>query len=280
MNIFEAYNKTKKELEAAGIEDYVFEAKQIIKHITGFSNSEILMNYTNRLTEFQSNNLTAIIKQRAIRYPLQYIFGEWAFYGREFFVGPGVLVPRADTETLVEVCLKYLKNSESPAVLDLCAGSGCIGITLALERADASVTLVEKFPEAARYAERNIKRHGTDNVTLICGDVLNGAANDKEYELIVSNPPYVPKNEMETVSPEVHYEPETALFGGEDGLDFYRAVITEYKKALKAGGMLAFEVGAGEAAAVEALLRNAGLKEINTENDLGGICRAVYGIKK
>lgn len=280
MNIFEAYNKTKKELEAAGIEDYVFEAKQIIKHITGFSNSEILMNYTNRLTEFQSNNLTAIIKQRALRYPLQYIFGEWAFYGREFYVGPGVLVPRADTETLVEVCLKYLKNSESPAVLDLCAGSGCIGITLALEKADAAVTLVEKFPEAARYAERNIKRHGTDNATLICGDVLNGAANDKEYELIVSNPPYVPKNEMETVSPEVHYEPETALFGGEDGLDFYRAVITEYNKALKAGGMLAFEVGAGEAAAVEALLEDAGLKEINTEKDLGGICRAVYGIKK
>ena len=280
MNIFEAYNKTKKELEAAGIEDYVFEAKQIIKHITGFSNSEILMNYTNRLTEFQSNNLTAIIKQRALRYPLQYIFGEWAFYGREFYVGPGVLVPRADTETLVEVCLKYLKNSESPAVLDLCAGSGCIGITLALEKADAAVTLVEKFPEAARYVERNIKRHGTDNATLICGDVLNGAANDKEYELIVSNPPYVPKNEMETVSPEVHYEPETALFGGEDGLDFYRAVITEYNKALKAGGMLAFEVGAGEAAAVEALLEDAGLKEINTEKDLGGICRAVYGIKK
>lgn len=280
MNIFEAYNKTKKELEAAGIEDYVFEAKQIIKHITGFSNSEILMNYTNRLTEFQSNNLTAIIKQRALRYPLQYIFGEWAFYGREFYVGPGVLVPRADTETLVEACLKYLKNSESPAVLDLCAGSGCIGITLALEKADAAVTLVEKFPEAARYAERNIKRHGTDNATLICGDVLNGAANDKEYELIVSNPPYVPKNEMETVSPEVHYEPETALFGGEDGLDFYRAVITEYNKALKAGGMLAFEVGGGEAAAVEALLEDAGLKEINTEKDLGGICRAVYGIKK
>ena len=280
MNIFEAYNKTKKELEAAGIEDYVFEAKQIIKHITGFSNSEILMNYTNRLTEFQSNNLTAIIKQRAIRYPLQYIFGEWAFYGREFFVGPGVLVPRADTETLVEVCLKYLKNSESPAVLDLCAGSGCIGITLALEKADAAVTLVEKFPEAARYAERNIKRLGVDNAALVCGDVLNGAANDKEYELIVSNPPYVPKNEMETVSPEVHYEPETALFGGEDGLDFYRAIIAEYKKALKAGGMLAFEVGAGEAAAVEALLEDAGLKEINTEKDLGGICRAVYGIKK
>ncbi len=279
MNIFEAYNKTKKELEAAGIEDYVFEAKQIIKHITGFSNSEILMNYTNQLTEYQSNNLTAIIKQRAIRYPLQYIFGEWAFYGREFYVGPGVLVPRADTETLVDVCLKYLENTENPAVLDLCAGSGCIGITLALEKAGAAVTLVEKFPEAARYAERNIKRLGVDNVTLICGDVLKGAAGDREYDLIVSNPPYIPKNEMETVSPEVHYEPETALLGGEDGLDFYRAITAEYKKALKVGGMLAFEVGAGEAAAVEKLLENAGFKEINNAKDLGGISRAVYGLK-
>lgn len=279
MNIFEAYNKTKKELEAAGIEDYVFEAKQIIKHITGFSNSEILMNYTNRLTEFQSNNLTAIIKQRTIRYPLQYIFGEWAFYGREFYVGPGVLIPRADTETLVDVCLKHLKNTESPAVLDLCAGSGCIGITLALEKAGAAVTLVEKFPEAARYAERNIKRLGADNAKLIIGDVLVGAANDKEYDLIVSNPPYIPKNEMETVSPEVHYEPETALLGGEDGLDFYKAIIKEYQKALKVGGMLAFEVGAGEAAATQKLLCNAGFKEINNAKDLGGICRAVYGLK-
>lgn len=279
MNIFEAYNKTKKELESAGIEDYVFEAKQIIKHITGFSNSEILMNYTNQLTEFQSNNLTAIIKQRAIRYPLQYIFGEWAFYGREFYVGPGVLVPRADTETLVDVCLKYLENTENPAVLDLCAGSGCIGITLALEKACAAVTLVEKFPEAARYAERNIKRLGADNVTLICGDVLKGEANDKNYDLIVSNPPYIPKNEMKTVSPEVHYEPETALLGGEDGLDFYRAITAEYKKALKPGGMLAFEVGAGEAAAAEKLLENAGFKEISNAKDLGGISRAVYGLK-
>ncbi len=279
MNIFEAYNKTKKELEAAGIEDYVFEAKQIIKHITGFSNSEILMNYTNRLTEFQSNNLTAIIKQRAIRYPLQYIFGEWAFYGREFYVGPGVLVPRADTETLIDVCLKYLKNTESPAVLDLCAGSGCIGITLALEKAGAAVTLVEKFSEAARYAERNIKRLGVNNAALILGDVLNGAANDKIYDLIVSNPPYIPKNEMETISPEVHYEPKTALLGGEDGMDFYRAITAEYKKALKPGGMLAFEVGAGEAAAAQKLLENAGFKEINNAKDLGGISRAVYGLK-
>ena len=164
-------------------------------------------------------------------------------------------------------------------MFQVCAGSGGIGITLVLEKAGAAVTLVEKFPEAARYAERNIKRLGADNVTLICGDVLNGAANDKNYDLIVSNPPYIPKNEMKTVSPEVHYEPETALLGGEDGLDFYRAIIAEYKKALKVGGMLAFEVGAGEAAAAEKLLENAGFKEINNAKDLSGISRAVYGLK-
>ena len=164
-------------------------------------------------------------------------------------------------------------------MLDLCAGSGCIGITLALEKAGAAVTLVEKFPEAARYAERNIKRLGVNNAALILGDVLNGAANDKIYDLIVSNPPYIPKNEMETVSPEVHYEPETALLGGEDGMDFYRAITAEYKKALKPGGMLAFEVGAGEAAAAQKLLENAGFKEINNAKDLGGISRAVYGLK-
>ena len=99
MNIFEAYNSTKKALYSAGIEDCVFEAKQIIKHITGLRSSEILMNYTKELSEFQRNNLTAVLKQRELRYPLQYIFGEWSFYGRDFYVGPGVLVPRADTET-------------------------------------------------------------------------------------------------------------------------------------------------------------------------------------
>lgn len=169
MNIFEAYNSTKRALESAGIEDYVFEAKQIIKHITGFSNSEILMNYTNALTAFQQNNLTAIIKQRQLRYPLQYIFGEWSFYGRDFYVGPGVLVPRADTEITAEKCLDFLKAVKNPQILDLCAGSGCIGITLAKEREDAAVTLLEKFPEAARYAEKNIKRQSAVNARLLTG---------------------------------------------------------------------------------------------------------------
>ncbi len=279
MNIFEAYNSTKHALENAGIEDYVFEAKQIIKHITGFSNSEILMNYTNALTQFQQNNLTAIVKQRELRYPLQYIFGEWSFYGRDFYVGPGVLVPRADTETVVEKCLEFLKDKNNAEVLDLCAGSGCIGITIAKEKPDSFVTLTEKFSEAARYAEKNIKRQNADNVKLLIGDVLAGDGGDKLYDLIVSNPPYVATAEMDIISPETRYEPETALLGGEDGLDFYRAITKNYAACIKNGGMLCFEVGINEAEAVSACLESAGFRDIGIKKDLNGTDRSVYGFK-
>ena len=145
MTIFEAYNDCKKQLQAAGIEDYVFESKQIIKHITGYTNAQILTKYTQPLNEFQQNNLTAIIKQRLIRYPLQYIIGKWNFFGREFFVGPGVLIPRSDTETLIDVCLETVRSKTNPRVLDLCAGTGCIGITIKGECLPAEVTLVEKY---------------------------------------------------------------------------------------------------------------------------------------
>lgn len=280
MNIFEAYNNTKKALEKAGIEDYVFEAKQIIKHITGFSNSEILMNYTNTLTEFQSNNLTAIIKQRELRYPLQYIFGEWAFYGRDYYVGPGVLVPRADTEILVEKCIEILKEKEKPKVLDLCTGSGCIGITIAKEIPLSTVVILEKFPEAARYAERNIERNSAENAKLVTGDVLKGDLSGESFDLIVSNPPYINEEEMNIISPETKYEPETALLSPGDGLDFYRAITDNYKDSIKKNGVLAFEVGIGKSQAVEKLLDDAGFKKTEIKKDLNGVDRAVYGFKE
>ena len=266
MNIFEAYNSTKKALEKAGIEDYVFEAKQIIKHITGFSSSEILMNYTSKLTEFQSNNLTAIIRQRELRYPLQYIFG--------------VLVPRADTETVIEVCLDFLKDKKDPKILDLCAGSGCIGITLAKEKPEGTCLMVEKFAEAKRYAEKNIERNKADNAEIISGDVFEGTASGGKYDVIVSNPPYIPENEMKTVSPETKYEPETALKGGADGLKFYRAITENYKRSLESNGMLVFEVGIGEAEAVKEILKNAGLKKTGSKKDLNGIERVVYAFSE
>lgn len=279
MTIFEAYNSTKKKLEAAGIEDYVFESKQIIKHITGFSATQILTNYNSKLSQFQEDNLTVIIRQREIRYPLQYIFGEWDFYGRSFSVGPGVLVPRADTETLIEHSLEFLKDKNQPKILDLCAGSGCIGITLGKEKSDSKVLMVEKYDEAITYAKKNIERNNAENVTVLKGDIFETAGGDDKYSLIVSNPPYIPYNEMETVSPETKFEPETALKGGEDGLMFYRAIIENYKNSLKEGGMLCFEVGINEHSKVSQLLIDADFKNICVKKDLGEIQRVVSGIK-
>ncbi|MBQ7726032.1 MAG: peptide chain release factor N(5)-glutamine methyltransferase, partial [Clostridia bacterium] len=245
MTIFQAYNHTKQVLQNAGVEDVVFEAKQIIKQITGLTGAQILVQYTKELTPFQQNRLTDILRRREIRYPLQYIFGEWSFYGNEFFVGPGVLAPRPDTEILVEHALSFLQDRPCPQVLDLCAGSGCIGISIAKANPAAQVTLVEKFPETKRYLDRNLERNAVSNAQSLLGDVTRGAAADKRYDLIVSNPPYISAEEMNTISPEATFEPREALYGGEDGLDFYRAILNAYRDSLLPGGMIAFEVGRG-----------------------------------
>ena len=279
MTIFEAYNHTKQKLKNAGIEDSVFEAKIIIKHITGLNNNQILTEYTKELTEFQQNNLTAILRQREIRYPLQYILGEWDFYKYKFKVGVGVLIPRSDTEVLVEECAKFLKGKPSPKVLDLCAGSGCIGISLAKDFPDSAVVLVEKYTEALRYTEQNVKFNGAENTLVLEGDVFIGTANSESYDLIVSNPPYIPPSEMAITSPEVKFEPETALLGGEDGLDFYRVIIENYKNSLKPQGMLAFEFGINEAGRVKSILTDHGFDNIKIVKDFNEIERVVTAIK-
>ena len=279
MTIFEAYNSTKKKLEGAGIEDYVFEAKQIIKHITGLNNMQIMTRYNDKLTEFQENNLVAIIHQREVRYPLQYIFGEWDFYGRAYSVGPGVLVPRADTETVVDTALEFLKTKEKAEVLDLCAGSGCIGITLSKEIKGARVLMVEKYNEAFRYTLKNIQRNVATSAKAIMGDIFEKTGADGRYDLIVSNPPYIPIDEMKDTSPEVKYEPETALIARESGMEFYKAITENYTDSLNVGGMLLFEVGINQSERVSEILKNAGYCDIKTAKDLNGIDRAVYGIK-
>ncbi len=276
MTIFEAYNSVKQKLQAAGIEDYVFEAKQIIKHITGLSATQILTQYNNKLSLFQENNLTALLRQREIRYPLQYIFGEWDFYGRPFYVGPGVLVPRADTETLVEAVLENLKEKEAPEILDLCAGSGCIGITLAKEKENSKVLMVEKFDEAIRYTKRNIERNSAFNAEVGKGDIFESAFSDRKYDIIVSNPPYIPQTEMDEISPETKFEPETALLAEENGMQFYKAITENYKNSLKENGVIAFEVGINQSERVAEILKTHGFKNVTVKKDLNSIDRVVF----
>lgn len=279
MTIFEAYNSTKIKLQKAGIEDYVFEAKQIIMHITGLNALQIMNNYNRPLTEFQQNNLTAILHQREVRYPLQYILGTWEFYGRPFWVGPGVLIPRADTECVVEEAMEQLKTAESPCILDLCAGSGAIGITLAKELPESRVTMVEKHPEALRYAQKNLETNLAENATAKLGDIFNADGSDGEYDLVVSNPPYISESQRNILSPEVKFEPESALFAQDDGLEFYKEIIKNYKDCLKIGGAMVFEVGFQQADAVMQLFEENNFKNIRTRKDLNGINRAVSAIK-
>lgn len=280
MTIFEAYNSTKKKLESAGIKDYVFEAKQIIMHITGFTPAQILTDYNKQLTQFQENNLTALIHQRQVHYPLQYIFGTWEFYGRPFKVGVGVLIPRADTETVVESAINELKEEENPEILDLCAGSGCMGITLAAEIPTSKVTMVEKYDEAIRYAQDNIELNNVSNATAIKGDVFDTPTFPNEtFDMIVSNPPYIPESEMKYCSPEVKFEPQTALLANDGGLEFYKAIIKNYTPCLKKGGKFCFEVGFKQSGEVSEILKANGFLDIKIKNDLNGIGRCVIGTK-
>lgn len=278
--VFAVYNEIKRRLEAAGIEDFGFEARVIMRHITGFDNKQIMLNYNTSLTPYQLRKLEEIINRRAARYPLQYILGEWSFYGLDFKVGDGVLIPRADSETAVDTALGLIKDKKNPAVLDLCAGSGAIGISIAANRADSVVTLIEKYDEAVKYLKANISRNSPDNAEGITGDVLKGDGADKKYDLIVSNPPYVKTGDLKGLQPEVLYEPQTALDGGGDGLFFYKAITENYKNSINRGGGICFEVGCGQAESVLTILKNASFTDTGTAKDLNGIERVVFGTVK
>ena len=275
--IFSAYNDTKEKLKTAGIEDYGFEARVIIRHVTGFDNKEILINYNNVLTVYQQKELESIVERRRARYPLQYILGEWSFYGRTFRLGEGVLIPRGDTETVVETALELIKNVESPGILDLCAGSGAIGLTLALERTDSRVILLEKYETALGFAAKNKELLGAYNAECVKGDVLSGDLSSKRFDLIVSNPPYVSKEDMKALQPELAFEPKEALCPGEDEFLFYKKTVENYKRALNPGGFICFEVGKGMAESVEKILSSAGFAGVDSRKDFADIERVVFG---
>lgn len=225
--------------------------------------------------EVDKAKLDELLSERSKRIPLQYIIGKWWFYKGEFFVGDGVLIPRQDTETLVECAAEILKDNETAEVADLCAGSGCIGISIATDFPKSKVTCVEKYDKAYSYLLKNIEHNGVANVKPVTADVTKEIFG--KYDLIVSNPPYITEEDMKKLSDEVKKEPETALSGGKDGLDFYRIITEKWKSTLKENGVLAFEVGIGESDAVSEILSSNGFEKITVLKDLGGIERVVFG---
>lgn len=264
-------------LERGGIEGARFEADQLLQ-CTGTSMVKLFSDPRSEVDEALFAEISTLIERRLSGEPLQYILGEWDFFGIPFLVGEGVLIPRQDTEILVELCMRFLdRRPGERRTLDLCAGSGCIGI--ALEKlADAEVTCVEKYERAFEYLRKNIAHHGA-SAEAVLGDVLEENTVRGEFDLIVSNPPYLTEADMRSLQREVEFEPKEALYGGEDGLDFYRRILAVYPQKLKSGGMLAVEIGMGQENAVGGLFRENGI-EPRVEKDWGGICRVVWGIKR
>ena len=219
--------------------------------------------------------LSKIINRRKKGEPLQYILGKWWFYEGEFFVGKGVLVPRQDTETLVDTALEKLQAKNNLSIADLCAGSGAIAISVAAKLPDSTVTAVEKYKKAFSFLKKNILHNKTPNVKAVKADVLKKPFG--LYDMILSNPPYVTRDEMKGLSREVKREPKTALLGGNDGLLFYRAISKNWKASLKKGGILMFEIGATQAESVAEILKNEGFEHIEVVKDFGGNQRVVFG---
>ena len=213
--------------------------------------------------------------------PLAYILGEWDFYGLTFLVDKNVLIPRADTEPLCEMVIEQAKKKVSPRILDLCCGSGCIGIAAAHTVKDAHVTAVDNSEGALRITRENARRLGVQNrLIAMNADVrFRPPVNMGQYDIIVSNPPYIPDGDIAELDASVRdYEPHLALRGGTDGLDFYRAIAGHWTAALRVGGRLLFEVGIGQADEVLRIMRSVGFGDLEITPDLNGIPRVVEGV--
>lgn len=271
------YIKCKKILEDAQIEAPDFEALCLVESVTGYNRLGIMTHSDEPVSTENEKKLISMTERRSKKEPLQYIIGKWNFYGFDFYVGEGVLIPRDDTEVVVNLCTEFLQNRQSKKTIDLCAGSGAISVALSkLSKAD--VTAVELSDIAFGYLEKNIK---LNNVTVSAqkGDIFKCHTDfaEDEYDLIVSNPPYIKSDDIKTLQTEVQQEPSMALDGGKSGFDFYEAIIENWSSKLKVGGALAFELGEDQADYVSSLMKAKGFGNIRTELDLGGTQRAIIG---
>lgn len=275
----EAVREIEARLTAAGCPDADFDARELFRLVTGAD----LRLADQPLTAAQADRLETLTVRRADREPLQYLCGSWPFLDFELAVGPGVLCPRADTEVVAEAAAGLLAGVQKPKVLDLCAGTGCLGLGVKRFCPDAVVTSLEKSPEAFRYLEQNAKNAlHRPAATPVQGDLFTywETLPEGELDLIVSNPPYLTAAEMQQLQPEVAREPAMALEAGADGLVFYRAIAEHYQKALRPGGALALEIGWQQREAVTALLAENGWVEIACKKDYGGNDRCITARKQ
>lgn len=268
------YRALCERLARAGIESAEWDASLLIAHCFGKEPSLIPLDPDR---EYASNGLESLVARREAREPLQYLLGEWSFYRQTYEVSPDCLIPRSDTEILVEEAIRTLPRHARFA--DLCTGSGCIAVSVLAERPDTTACAVDKFPRTLALAERNALRNGVrDRFSPLLADLLTDDAAfgaDTRFDAILSNPPYIPTHVLDSLSAEVHAEPAAALDGGADGLLFYRVLLAKYARLLTRDGFFLLEIGFDQGADVLRLGREHGFPCGRVLRDLGGNDRVV-----
>lgn len=277
------YAAARQALRKVDGENAEFTARQLVSAATDRTVSQLVADFN--LTVFQRDiiRVNRMVERHLKGEPIAYILGQWEFYGLNLTVTPDVLIPRDDTEAVCDLAIhQTMLSSQNPRVLDLCAGSGCIGLAVAARIKDARVTLGEISPEAIRIAKKNVQdNHLSGRVSCIQLDVRLPAPKFLgQYDMIVSNPPYITARQMEELDTSVRdYEPHLALYGGNDGLDYYRAIVKNYTPVLREGGFICFEFGMGQEASVCQILMDHGYRLGRLVRDSGERARAVMAQK-
>ena len=273
-------------MSESGIENAAFDFDYVVQEEGNITRFDLLANPDMEIYSETEKKLSEIFLRYIKGEPLQYILGYTYFMNGKFKVAPGVLIPRSDTEVVVEQALEYIKNHENSSVLDLCCGSGCIGLSIAETCHSVNVCLCDISPIAVEITTENSSALGLNKRTEILEgnlfEALSSRIKKDKFQMIISNPPYISREIVKTLEPRVkNYEPTLALDGGEDGLDFYRAIVKEAPKHLLTGGMLIFEIGYDQADSVADLMTISGeFSEIKTFKDYGGNFRGVSGLLK
>lgn len=278
LTIRQAYIQGKNRLSEAGLESPAFDALCLLEPVFGIENRTDLAMRGGALAEHEAIKQYFALIDRRLQEPLQYILGRWEFDGMALAVGEGVLVPREDTLALVEAAQFALSGRRTPRILDLCAGTGAVGLALARRIPDAEVVCVELSDKALPYLRQNLAEFGGGRVTCAVADVL-GAPDMTlgAFDGIVSNPPYIPSADIAALQWEVHCEPRMALDGGADGLDFYRAICAEWTRLLCPNGVVAFEIGYDIREGVEGIMQQNAITHLSLWKDVGRVDRCIFG---
>ena len=283
MTVRQLYLAARKQLSQAGVDSPGVDAGLLAEKYFGLDRTGLALHGEEAPSPQQEAAFLLAVKERRERRPLQYILGEWEFLGLSLSVG-GVLCPREDTAVLVETLAQGLEGTPAPRGLDLCAGTGAVGLGLVSLVPGLSVQCVELSEKALPYLEENLRRHGRGRASALAGDMLSpelarGFAPGS-LDFLASNPPYIETGELASLQPEVRREPSLALDGGADGLVFYRAIASLWLPLVKPGGLAAVEIGESQGQAVSQIFQQAGLTDVETVKDWAGLDRVVWGRRR